>query len=273
MPARSAKSAPAKKTSPVVPPVQHELTPAAAYDFFVPATAQLTDDEILVCRLDLPLALHNVQLGVESIRPFAERLSKELPAIELGALYGLPNLAAATIYAADRVSGPVTKVELAEKLSRVRRLRESMLLIAEGLAVLGLLPGARVAGIRAGNGAVDSARDAVALEALYRENAVALAGKHPFGEADLQEAAELGSFLLRAIVPQGGRQRAEVDSDAVRNRDALYTLLVRGHGELRKVGFYLFGEEVNEYVPVLAGRVVRGKKEEDEGNEPGPAAV
>jgi hypothetical protein len=249
------------------------LSPAAAYEYFLGDAQAIPEAQVLACRIDLPLALHNVQLGVASVLPHAARLRKELPNLKLAELRRLPDLAAGLLYAADRLTGPPSKTEVADKLLRLRRLREPMLLVAEALALLELLPAERVTAIRQGKGAIDSARDGIALEGLYREYAAALRNKHPFSEADLTEVAELGNYLVRAITPSGGRQPTEAQSDASRLRDRLYTLLAQGHAELRKAGFVLFGEAVNEHVPALATRVLRPRHSPAPTPEPTPPAA
>lgn len=233
------------------------LTPAEAYEYFLADAQAIPEAEIIVCRLDPPLGLHNVQLGVASVLPHEARLRKELPMLKLAELVSLPDLAAGLLYATDRLSGPPAKTELTEKLLRLRKLREPMLVIAEGLALHGLLPTERVTAIRQGQGAIDAARDGIALDALYREYATTLRNKHPFTEAELTEVADLGNYLVRAITPNGGRRPVEAQSDATRLRDRFYTLLVQRHAELRKAGFVLFGEAVNDYVPALSARVAR----------------
>lgn len=236
------------------------LSPVEAYQHFLPEAMRLSETEVQVCRADLALCLHNVQLGVDSVLPFEARLHKELPALPFADLRSLPDLAAGLIYAANRMSGPASKLEVSDKLARLRRLREPMLVIAEGLAMRGLIPGERVTAIRAGKGAIDAARDGIALDALYREFAPQIAGKHPFTEEDCKEIASLGNYLVRAIIPEGGRQRPEVQSQATQERDRFYTLLAKRHTELRKAGFYLFGNAVDDRVPLLSSRVFRAKK-------------
>ena len=249
------------------------LTPAEAYEYYLAEAQAIPEAEIVVCRGDLPLALHNVQLGIASVLPLEARLRKELPMLKLAELGSLPDLAAGLLYAADRVSGPPAKTELVDKQLRLRKLREPMLIIAEGLVLHGLLPAERVTAIRQGKGPIDAARDGIALEALYREYATTLRNKHPFTEAELTEVADLGNYLVRAITPNGGRQPVEAQSDATRLRDRFYTLLVQRHAELRKAGFVLFGEAVNDHVPALGTRVVRSRPAASPDPMPQPATA
>lgn len=246
------------------------LTPAEAYEYFLADAQAIPETEIVVCRVDLPLALHNVQLGVASVLPQEARLRKELPMLKLTELGSLPDLAAGLLYAADRVSGAPAKTELADKLLRLRKLREPMLVIAEGLALRGLLPTERVTAIRQGQGSIDAARDGIALEGLYREYATVLRNKHPFTEEELTEVADLGNYLVRAITPSGGRQPVEAQSDTTRLRDRFYTLLTQRHAELRKAGFVLFGEAVNDHVPALGTRVARPRLSSAPSPDPAP---
>ena len=45
------------------------LTPAEAYEYYLAEAQAIPEAEIVVCRGDLPLALHNVQLGIASVLP------------------------------------------------------------------------------------------------------------------------------------------------------------------------------------------------------------
>lgn len=263
----TASHRPSKSDSKSKPPTPAtSLSPAEAYARHVQAARALPDAQVMSCRGEVALVLHNVRLGVLAVQAHEERIKKELPAIPLAELWLLPEIATALVYATDQINGPATKTEIAQKLARLRQIREPMLLIAEGLALYGLLPGERVAAIRAGSGAIDTARDGIALEALYRDHAAALRNKHPFSEAELKEATELGGFLLRSVTPAGGRQPNAAKSEAETLRDRFYTLVVARHALLRKAGFYLFGEAVDEKVPLLQARASRSAK-----SEPAPA--
>lgn len=248
----------------------HSLTPAEAYAFFLPDAQKIPELEVVSCRGDLPLALHNVQLGVDSVMPHEERLRKEMPTLNLAEMQSLPDLATGLMYAADRQPGPPSKIQISRKLARLRQLREPMLLVAEGLALHGLLPPERVSAIRHGKGPIDTARGGIGLESLYREHEEALKNKQPFSAAELKEVADLGNDVVRGITPDGGRQRVEAKTPETVLRDRFYTLLTRRHAELRKAGYFLYGEAVNDYVPALATRVLRPRKSAAEAPESPP---
>jgi outer membrane biosynthesis protein TonB len=258
----AAKKSPAKASKPAPSPrgKAGTLTSDQALARYTPLALQLAKKDVLVCRLDLALALHNLQLGVASIEPYAARLRKEVPGLPLAELLALPDLGLALIFANEQAE-PANQGQNRLDLARLRELREPMLHIAEGLAMLGLVPEKTVQAIRAGSGAMDAARDGIALCALYRAHAAALAGKHPFTQQDFDEISELGERLTRTIVPEGSqpatRRRNRQEAQDLSNR--LYTLLVLRHQELRKAGYYLFGPELDTKVPTLAARRATAK--------------
>ena len=230
----------------------------AHYAAFLPEAMKLPREQVQGLRGDVTLAYANVEAGVKAVQPHLSRLKTALPELDVGRFATLPALAAALLHATDeaaRLWQPARKAEIDAKMARLSALREPMLVIAEGLALLGLLPQGRVARIRSGRGAFDVAQDGVALADLYTEYKTRLAGKQPFSDAQIAEAAQLGQELMRLITPAGGRAPANPEGErATDARDRLYTLLVQRHAELRKAGFYLFGEEADERVPTLGAR-------------------
>ena len=245
-----------------------------SYEAFVAAALALPQEKVLPLRLDVNLIFANVQQGVQSVQPFLDRLAAELPKLPTAELAKLQTLAEALLYAhaeAARLTQPAKRAEIDAKLTELLRLREKLLLQAEVFALVGLVPEARVAQIRAGKGLFDAAQDGVALADLYGAYRGQIAGKHPFSDAQIARVAELGHALMKVITPEGAR--ASVSSAAVKamdERDRIYSLLLLRHGELRRAGYYLFGDEIDEKVPTLGARV--GKRREPEAPLPAPAA-
>ena len=76
-----------------------------------------------------------------------------------------------------------------------------------------------------------------------------VAGKHPFSDVQLARIAELGHALMKIITPDGARTASsEAATQAMELRDRIYSLFAIRHAELRKAGFYLFGDEVDARV-------------------------
>ncbi|WP_437974563.1 hypothetical protein WMF11_39925 [Sorangium sp. So ce295] len=52
-------------------------------------------------------------------------------------------------------------------------------------------------------------------------------------------------------------------------RDRLWTLLVRRHADLRKIGYYFHGDAFEDVTPKLQSRIVKGAVEEEVDEEEG----
>lgn len=253
----AAKKPPAKASKPAASPrgKAGTLTSDQALARYTPLALQLAKKDVLVCRLDLALALHNLQQGVASIEPYAARLRKEVSGLPVAELLALPDLGLALIFASEQVEQPSPQAQNRQDLARLRELREPMLVIAEALALLGLLPEKKVHDIRIGSGAMDSARDGIALCQLYQAHAAAIADKHPFTAAHFAELSELGERLTRTIIPKSARAATKRDRASTPDLcNRLYTLLWQRHQDLRKAGYYLFGPELDLKVPTLQAR-------------------
>ncbi len=241
--------------------VPQMLSPYAAYKHFAPLCAELTP---VTCTADLPVVQSNIDAAFRAIEPHLAKLPQLLPQVDLPFVLELPNLVRGALYAAGRVTAVASSGELADKLVQARRTREPMLLIAEGLAALPepLLPPDRVAKIRAGNGAYDTARDLTDLVGLYREFAEKVHHKHPFDETWLTKAEALGVLLQQAITPDGAVRPIEAKKgDAARVRDQLWAAVLQRDAKLRVIARVLFEGEADVVVPPLQSRTVARKAE------------
>ena len=254
---------------PLDPPSLHK-----SYEEFVAEAISIPREKITGLKLDVNLIYVNVQQGVQSVQPHLDRLRAELPKLNVNGFGKLTTLAEALLYAhaeSVRLALPVKRAEIDSKLGELLRLREAMLLQAEVFALVGIVPESLVAQIRSGTGMFDAAQDGVALADLYGAYRGQIAGKHPFAESQIARVAELGHGLMKVITPDGAR--ASVSSAAAKamdERDRIYSLLLLRHGELRRAGYYLFGDEIDEKVPTLGARA--GKRREPEAPLPAPAA-
>lgn len=233
-----------------------------AYEHFLAMVAKLPAEQVIRCRFDVQAAVFNYGRGLDAILPFAARLRKEVPGISLDAVVEGRDLGYGLIFAAGRVvpEPDSDSHEVAAKLQRLRELRDPALDTAEILAKRKLLPAARVAAVRAGTGNYDTARDGVDLHGLYTEFGPSIAGKHSFSPAEIEELGELGSWLVARLTPPGTTRPAapaSTDADDVRNR--FWTVFQQRGTDLRKLGYYLFGEEFNDHTPPLLSKRQRRK--------------
>jgi hypothetical protein len=126
------------------------------------------------------------------------------------------------------------------------------------LAKRGKLPKDEVAAIRAGTGKYDMASDVVALVHLYRREAKAIAGFHPFTEAEFTPVLASAMWLLENLTPHGARANKPAPaSSADDDFDRLWTMLDDLYGGLRVAGYYLFRDDFDRKTPHLGSRVVK----------------
>ncbi|XYH95640.1 hypothetical protein ACMHYB_48875 [Sorangium sp. So ce1128] len=241
----------------------------ACYKRFAPEALALPDREVELCRADVRIAFANVKQGVEAACADPARVRKALPELPLDDVLALPDLGRALVFASTRVTArPASSREIEAKLKIVAELREPMLSLAETLARRGLLPRDVVAEIRAGSGKYDMASDGMALAHLYEEHADALRGKHPFTREEFDQLREASEWLLDNLTPDGARRPATKQrGEAEAMRDRLWTLLVRRHADLRKIGYYFHGDAFEDVTPKLQSRVVKAAVEEADEEE------
>ncbi|WP_437925419.1 hypothetical protein WMF37_41175 [Sorangium sp. So ce291] len=241
----------------------------ACYKRFAPEALALPDREVELCRADVRIAFANVKQGVEAACADPARVRKALPELPLDDVLALPDLGRALVFASTRVTArPASSREIEAKLKIVAELREPMLSLAETLARRGLLPREVVAEIRAGSGKYDMASDGMALAHLYEEHADALRGKHPFTREEFDQLREASEWLLDNLTPDGARRPATKQrGEAEAMRDRLWTLLVRRHADLRKIGYYFHGDAFEDVTPKLQSRVIKAAVEEADEEE------
>lgn len=276
-PARKAKPAPAPRSkrapeTTAVAAAEPVVTGSQAdFDFFIAAARALEAEEIEHFGVDLHLALHNLRIGVGNVLAQRDRLGR-LPETNVEHLETLERLLLATIFADTRIVKPVSPGEIARLLGICYALRELMLKVADGLADVGLMPRAEVDAIRAGTGKIDAARDLVRLAALFIKYAAAIRGKHPITAAQIREASEVGTQLVKVLKPGRARSKQEKSNEAT-DRDRLWTLVLRRWDALWRAGAYLFGRAaVDGKVPSLqASRGGRGRKDAKSPKKPQPA--
>jgi hypothetical protein len=250
----------------------HVLTPVECFAKYRGEAERLAERDVVPAR-DVDLAVANVKSGVASLAPHLLRLAEELPKVPSAHLGDAHDVALGLLHAAGLVGDhPATVGQVKEKEKQLHALREPMLLIGEGLALLGYFPLSRVEEIRAGHGPYDAGKDGLDLHKLYTEFAPAIANKHPFDETRLGQVLDLGTWLVRNVTPKGAVKpsSATPDQAAAALRDRFWTLLVRRHADLRKAGFCVFGETVDAHVPLLQSRVVERKLAAPTGATPPP---
>jgi hypothetical protein len=240
----------------------------AAYNHVLSRAKALPESAIRK-RGDVPLALANVSTGLAAVLDPKAGLAARWAPARVSALEEARTLALAASFAASRASQLDGKeTDLAALIGQMYEKRDLFLAVMDMAAKWGLLPGERVAKIRAGNGPIDGGQDLIDGVVLCREFSAALENKTPLTTAWLSDAEALGNKVVLEIRSSGARQEINATArEAALNANRIWTLLVDAHTELRKAGFELWGDAVNAYVPPLQSRV-GGKREAKEKPKP-----
>lgn len=202
--------------------------PSAALEHFRPLAATVSTADLETFK-GVPLVmLANVKAALARLEPHLADVAATLRGARLAEVMELPTLVLALDAACARVPARrLSSGEIDKLLAEGKPLRELSLSFFEIAShpIFKLVPAERVRAIRAGTGKVDSARDFVALAALFTEFEEALGGKHPFTDAMVARLAELGATLLQQVRPGGATTPEKKRGEEAVLRDQLAVLV------------------------------------------------
>lgn len=244
----------------------------AFYHKHLPAAQALSASSILTNRVDADLAIVNIETAMHVITEHANDIPTHFPKVDPAMLQVLPEIALAYKYSVLRVIQDIpAESQMAEQLGLARDSRAKLLSTAKALAENGLLPEAEVAMIAAGSGTRDRAEDCVALAALFRNHAAAIAGKHPISTAMIDQAASVGSWLLANLRPADApKAPSNGPTKAVDVRNRFVTLLVNGYHMVQAIAHYFHPTDWEDRAPALGSRRAPRKKAEAAPTPRGP---
>lgn len=181
-----------------------DTAPARCFEHFHPL-AEAVPAEGLTPFRGAPLVMHgNVKRALVVVEPGLSVAAARLRAPRIQEVYELPSLVLGLQFAAGRVPGAaLSQGEVSALLAEQTPWRRLTLAYLDVVSdpLLGLVPRERVAKIREGTGPLDRAEDFVAIGGVFAEFAGALAGKHPFSDAQLARLADVGASLLQQMRP------------------------------------------------------------------------
>lgn len=260
--AKSPAPPPTVSPAPAVPSAA--VGTEAAFERYLPLAKALADSALVPYRLDPILALHNVQVAIAALTPHRDLLRRALPLLDVSALFDVPALAQAVVFAATQVAGKGRSLGETQKLlTEASQLRALLLGTAEMLALSGIFKAAAVDKIRAGRGAIDLASDCVELAALYGKSPDSMKVQRLVQRAQLTRASELGTELLTRLRPGAARtgEPVRAGAPATTDRDRLASLLAQRYKDVRRAGYYLWLDACDDHVPSLQARKLpRSKK-------------
>lgn len=228
-----------------------------AYRELLPLAMAIAPAEVQGYPGNITIARRNLLLGSAAVSELAEKLKDEVKPERLKAAEQTLSLILAAEFSILRIDTMERGVGsgVLSLLVEARLLRRRLLSNAEGAAEYGLLPRERVEGIKKGKGQLDTARDNVALSALYREYKAILSGKSPVPEVDIERSGQVGSRLLSLLKTESVTEPPEEPEEivtALEIRDRFWTLLVQQRELLWKLAGLIVGpKEVDAVVPPL----------------------
>ncbi len=215
-------------------------------------------DEVVPLRADASLAEKNVAVGLAAVVAYDAHVAEHLPAVDIGELRSLPDLARAV---ADAAREAGEDDALRDLLAEATALRRTLRAAAVALVEAGVLGPRDLAKLGKERGGVDVVADCAALGALFEKRASDVEGQSPAAEADVARAVELGAELRALLKPKGAAKKPGPDGlSPVEARDRLWTLLLMRHERLWAVGAYIYGHAVDEHVPALHTPVPAAKR-------------
>lgn len=227
-----------------------------AYNTHLPAAQALADEDVLPYRVDIDVAIININRAIRVLEPVRADMPVHLPRISLPELDALPNLALAVKLAAINAAHALPEGASAEEMIKEGwALRKVLMPVVEGFALSGKIPLKVYTDIKRGRGVRDMASDCVSLAQVFYTYAAVVAGKHPIESATITRAELVGSWLMQNLRKHNAEQPADKPAE-VDIRDRMATLLVNRYDKLRTVAYYFHGEDYAEYVPPLNSRTV-----------------
>lgn len=185
--------------------------------------------------------------------PHLAELPALAPKIDVARVRDLPALARALEYAAGLVRAKATSdgsIEAA--IQQVAPLRMAALSYLDAARSVGSSMRRTCARSNGGRGRLDLAQDAVAIAGLFDARKGALAGKHPFVDAQLATLAERGAWLAGRLKPTGAVRDAAAREPAAQTKDRFAMLLEDDYAELLNAAAAVWGVEgMSAHVPAL----------------------
>jgi hypothetical protein len=242
----------------------------AALELWRAAAMALPKAEIQRFNGHAPLVSFNAIRGVESLRPQAAQCAA-LPGFDPAMFDMAVSLSKALDWAAHEAQSYAKPAIAAGLMKRAHAARTLMLQALLAAARAEIIPLESLKSIKSATGGLKLALACVDCALLMKTHAPALDGKTPITEKDIEEAEQVGIQLLDILRPKMSHWvRPTAHIEKIELRDRLWTLLFRLHGYLRRAGAFVFGNAVDEMVPILfAGRRPRSRPRVlDENGEP-----
>jgi len=232
-----------------------------AFERVLPATAALSEEELIAVNIDVPSAVATAIGALPKIMAYREEAAK-LYAFDVSHFDLLQLYTFAVGHAHAKLLAASAPPEALSALNeRGVKLRDTMYLDAVALAHRGLISGDRLSDFKDGTGYKNLAFDLLGLSSLLRDNWDKIASRTGIQLSELDDAELLGQQLMDAV---GTREQAPATVAQVQaQRQGNFTLFSRSYDQVRRAISYLRWDEedVDQICPSLyAGRGGRRKE-------------
>jgi hypothetical protein len=252
-----------------------EQIAAAVQEYLTQYASKVTP---VVCHANTDAVYQNVLCSTQELTTpeIAARIHEELPTIDMKKIIDAPRLAEALNYSAhmaEEQPADPTKSDL--KLGKGYR-RKLLSTIRTGVE-WGVIPQAKVDELHKGPAKADIAHvliNGVELMRSYEEQFQAkklTLASHEF----LADAEKLGRRILTntgAGAPLVAKLQQEKDA-RILARDILYALMIQRYNMMRRVGFWMWEDDVSLHMPALCAAAKRAKPANDNATQPATNAA
>ena len=233
-----------------------------AFDQALPATAAISEDELMPVNVDVPSAVATALGALPRILAYRADAAK-LPGFDISHFDQLQLHTFAVGHAhAKFLAASAPPEAIAALNERGMKLRDTMYLDAVALAHRGLINGDRMAEFKTNVGYKNLAFDLLGLATLLRENWDKIASRTGIQISELDEAELLGRQLMDAV---GAREQAPATAAQVQaQRQRNFTLFARSYDQVRRaIGFLRWDtDDIEQICPSFyAGRGGSRRKE------------
>jgi hypothetical protein len=258
-------------------PVQDPSNPAprfcAAFAALLPEIRAVPESDFAAINIDVPSSVTTALGAWPEIRALRDQVAKDVSSFDITLLDKLESYALAlghaqTEYQTAMEPNP-SLVALANENIKWRTI---LLNDVTTLISRGILPEAITSDLKGINGHKNIAFDLFALANVIKKNWDKVSNKTTVTQDELVQAQNLADKLVTAV---GEREQAPmVEAEAVRDRQAAFTLFINAYDEVRSVISYLRRKQgdADSIIPSLyAGRTATKKKPTDNGTDNPPA--
>lgn len=223
-------------------------------------------DEVQVPNVDFVLAEAHARAGAMAVLAHRAEVERELPAVDWTAIEAVSDLASelGSAARAARVPPPRPK-DLPGLIEEAYALRRVLVTSLEAAKQAYGLEKTRF-WLSAGRGAIAAARD-LQSGAAWLAAHPDICARLPLRPEQLARADALAAELVPRLRPRGARRRPE-RNDAIEIRNRLWTLLVRRYREVRRVAYWIWGDEFDAYAPPLGSRFGARRRRKAKPEEP-----